>query len=69
MKTIFMNGNEIRIPEIGEKIIRSVHSKGHDYDMNQFQGTVIYVHPQFRFFTLLFGGGKYTYKESYIIGR
>lgn len=69
MKTIFMNESEVRIPEIGETIIRAVHSKGHDYDMQKFPGTVIYVHPEFRFFTLRFGEGKYTYRESYIIGR
>lgn len=69
MRSIFINGIETQVPDIGETVSRSVHSKGHEYNVDKLTGKVIYVHPKFRFFVVLFGEGKNTYRESYIIGR
>lgn len=69
MKIVRMWGRETRIPDIGERVTRRVTTKGHELNRDKMEGTVIYVHPEYRFFTLEFDAGGRTYRESYILGR
>lgn len=64
-----MNERMVMVPDIGEKVSCTVYSRRNEYEKILYKGTVVYVHPELRFFTLEFGSHPYTYRESYIIGR
>lgn len=70
MKTIYMWwGEPALVPDIGETVLENVYFSGHELDKKSCNGTVIYVHPQLRYYTVEFGTGNRKYRESYIIGR
>ncbi len=68
MTGIYIQGEKFMVPDIGEKVSLPVYSKGHEFERIPYKGTVIYVHPNFRYYTVLFGEEPHTYRESYIIG-
>lgn len=69
MREAYMNGEKINVPDIGDKLFRTVCTKGHEFEKTPIKGTVVYVHPELRYYVLQFGAPPYTYRESYIIGR
>lgn len=69
MKIVRLWGMQTRIPDIGEKMTRRVTTKGHELTRDKMEGTVVYVHPEYRYFTMEFSAGERTYRESYILGR
>ena len=56
------------MPEIGDKVSMPVHF-GYEYDARYMTGTVVYVHPAGRFFSVEFwigeGERRRSFRESY----
>lgn len=69
MKTVFMYEQDVEVPDIGDKRVEKIYANGHDIERPTQKGTVIYVHPKLRFYTVQFGVEPFSFRESYIIGR
>ena len=69
MRFAFLFGEKVSVPDIGDKIVRPAYLGGHELERTAYKGTVIYVHPELRYYTVQFGEKDHTYRESYIIGR
>lgn len=60
----------MKLPTIGDKVQEFVcGDKNWQFNSPQ-NGTVVYVHPEFRYYTVLFQYDEgYSFRESFLIGR
>lgn len=69
MRFVFLLGEKVSVPDVGDKIVRPIYYGGHELEVPTHKGTVVYVHPELRYYTVQFGEEQRTYRESYLIGR